>query len=353
VTARPRPPRRTVIDERAFHRWLARALPAGRTGRLPLGDDAAALDLPRGSVAVVSTDALVQGVHFLTDSPPADVGAAASAVSLSDVAANGGSPLAVFLAVVVPRGSEQRWAERLAVGAEREAARYGAHLLGGDTKPGPTRVVVSTVVGAARPGRLVGRRGARPGDLLVTTGVVGRGGAAARKLATGGAERGRAVRAMLRITPRVREGVALARFVHAMLDTSDGLAESCRLLAEASRVRLVVHEPRLPLVRSLRGLSAPSRRRAAFYGGDYELLAAVAPPRWPAAQRAVAAAGGRLTVIGRVEAGRGAWLAGVRGEVAMPRAGWRPFGRGETRRPEGGREGRPVSDSRRVHGTFK
>ncbi|MGI0130880.1 MAG: AIR synthase related protein, partial [Thermoplasmata archaeon] len=74
-----------VVREREFHRWLARTLPAGRSGLLPLGDDAAALRPPTGRVAVVSVDTLVEGTHFLAASPPEKVGAAAAGVSLSDL----------------------------------------------------------------------------------------------------------------------------------------------------------------------------------------------------------------------------------------------------------------------------
>lgn len=323
------PRRRTapaVMDEREFHAWLARTLPSGAQGALPLGDDAAAVPLPAGSVAVVSTDSLVEGTHFRPNSPPRLIGRAATAVSLSDIAAKGAAPIGVFLAIVVPPGSPRAWARALVVGAEAEAARFGAHVLGGDTKPGPTRAVVSTVVGSARPAALVGRTGARPGDLLVTTGVVGRGGAAALALRLPGAAGKRAVSELLRVSPRVGEGRALARYASAMLDTSDGLAESARLLAGASRVRLRVDERQLPIAPALRTIRSARRRRAAvFYGGDYELLATVPAVRLAAADRAVRRAGGRLRTIGTVGAGRGAWLSGPRGEEPMPPAGWRPF----------------------------
>ena len=317
----------SAMDERAFHAWLARTLPGGARGALPLGDDAAAVPLSAGSVAVVSTDSLVEGTHFRPHAPPRLVGRAASAVSLSDLAAKGAAPLAVFLAIVVPSGSPRAWAQELVLGAEEEAARFGAHVLGGDTKPGPTRTVVSTVVGSARPAGLVGRTGARPGDRLVTTGVVGRGGAAALALGSRGAAGRRADSELLRVHPRVPEGRALARYATAMLDTSDGLAESARLLAGASCVRVVVDERRLPIAPQLRVIRAPQRRRAvAFYGGDYELLATVPRARLADATRAVHRAGGRLTAIGVVRTGRGAWLLGRDGEEPMPPAGWQPFG---------------------------
>ncbi|HTW76502.1 MAG TPA: thiamine-phosphate kinase [Thermoplasmata archaeon] len=315
------------VRERDLQARLARRLPAGRSGLLPIGDDAAALRPGPSEVAVLTTDSLVEGIHFLRASDPRLVGAAAAAVSLSDVAAKGARPAGIVLALLLPVGTPRRWAETVVLGAERMGARFGAHVIGGDTKPGPARAVASTVIGFGRADALGPRTQARPGDLLVTTGDVGRGGLAARRL--GPARRGdaRALADLLRIRPRVREGAVLGPLVHAMMDTSDGLAESVRLLSAASGVRIVVEEERLPYAPGLRRAArSPSERRSlAFYGGDYELLAALPPDRWARAHRAVVRAGGRLTRIGRVERGVGAWLRSGAREEAMPPPGWDPF----------------------------
>jgi len=318
-----------AIDEREFHSWLARHLPAGRTGALPLGDDAAAVRPPRGRVAVLTTDALVEGTHFLRSSPPDRIGSAAAAVNLSDLAAKGAAPVALLLALVVPPGTPRRWATTVATAAERTAHRYGARLVGGDTKPGPVRTVVGFALGWGRPGRLAPRTGARVGDVLATTGTVGRGGLAAARLQHQRWPNSRRLSDLLDVRPRVREGIVLARWAHAMLDTSDGLAEATRLLATASGVRAVVEEDRLPLAPGLRQRtrSAARRRSLAFYGGDYELLVSLAPRDLAPARRALGSGDGRLTPIGRIEAGGGAWL--VHGDrlAPMPPAGWQPFGR--------------------------
>jgi len=328
MPARP-PPRARAIDERRFHRWLAIGLPAGHTGLLPLGDDAAAVRPPTGTVAVLSIDSLVEGTHFLAASPPGRVGAAAAAVSLSDLAAKGATPAALLLAIVLPPGSDEHWAESVVQGAERMSERFGMRLVGGDTKPGPVRTVVSSVVGWAREGHLAPRSGARVGDLVATTGSVGRGGIAAERIGRAKRPDAGALAAMLDVRPRVAEGSALVRWAHAMLDTSDGLAEACRLLAVASHVRVEVDERRLPLAPGLRDprLSVPVRRQRAFYGGDYELLLALPEGAFPAAQRAVRRVRGRLTAIGRVARGEGAWLRSGGRLRSMPGSGWAPFAR--------------------------
>lgn len=321
------------IRERAFHEWLARHLPAGRSGALPLGDDAAALPSRRGRIAVLTTDSLIEGTHFLRDSPPERIGAAAVAVSLSDLAAKGARPAAVLLAIIVPPGTRAGWVRSLVRGAERMARAHGATVVGGDTKPGPTRTIVSAALGWGTAGQLAPRTGARVGDVLVTTGTVGRGGLAAARLARAPRPGLAVLASLLDVRPRVREGRALALWAHAMLDTSDGLAESARLLADASGIRVVVEERLLPLAR---GVRSPSRSRAerwaiAFYGGDYELLAALPPARYPSAARAVRRVGGSLQRIGRLERGSGAWLDAPDGRVPMPRTGWRPFERARSR----------------------
>ena len=325
--------RTKAIDERRFHDWLASELPAGREGLLPLGDDAAAIRPPPGKVAVLSIDSLVEGTHFRPGAPPRRVGAAAAAVSLSDLAAKGAEPAALLLAMIVPVGTSQGWAEDVIRGAARTAERFGMHLVGGDTKPGPVRTVVSSVVGWAREGSLAPRSGARPGDLVATTGSVGRGGVAAARLSMAKRPDPRTLSGMLDVRPRVAEGAALVRWAHAMLDTSDGLAEASRLLADASHVRVEVDEDRLPLTPALRdpNLSAAERRRRTLYGGDYELLLTLPAQGLPAAQRAVRRVGGRLTAIGHVVRGRGAWLGSGGRMRPMPPAGWRPFAR-QTRR---------------------
>jgi thiamine-monophosphate kinase len=325
VTPAGSPPRPRAFSERQFHARLRSGARATSGIPLPIGDDAAAIRVTTGKVALLTTDALVEGTHFLADSRPADVGRAAVGVSLSDVAAKGGRPIALLLDLLLPPETPSGWADSVVAGARAEIRQWGGELVGGDTKPSATRSVVGTVLAEGDPRHLAPRSGARPGDVLLTTGTVGRGGVLAAALRRGrpGA---RLMRQLLHVEPRLFEGRVLSRYAHAMLDTSDGLAESARLISDASGVRVEVEFDRLRMAPGLRAVRAGAARDAAlFYGGDYELLAAVPFAKVGAAVLAVRKVGGLASVVGEVRRGRGAYLRRAGKLERMPEAGWRPF----------------------------
>ncbi|MCI4366800.1 MAG: thiamine-phosphate kinase, partial [Thermoplasmata archaeon] len=244
-------PSNALLDERGFHRWLGRALAGPGRGRLPIGDDCAALPIGGGRVALLTTDALVEWTHFLPRSPPALIGAAAANASLSDLAAKGGTPIALTLDLLVPAETGAAWARGVVQGADRAMRRAGGALVGGDTKVCRTPTVVGTAFGIGRADRLAPRSGARPGDRLGVTGTVGRGGVAYREFTSRGPADRRALSGLLRIDPRLSEGKALVRFAHAVMDTSDGLADAARRISEQSGVEVDVDSDALPLARSL------------------------------------------------------------------------------------------------------
>jgi len=291
-----------------------------------MGDDVAALPFG-GATLLLTTDALSEGTHFDPRSPARAIGAAAIGASLSDLASKGGRPIAALLDILVPPSTPIGWAREVVEGAESAARRFGFHVVGGDTKRTATRSVVGTILGTVSAGALPARDGARPGDLLVVTGTVGRGGAVGRVLLEGRRPSERELARLLEIRPRLSEGRALRPFARAMLDTSDGLADAARRLAHASRVRARIEAEALPLDRSLGRVSPPSKRlRLALFGGDYELLAAVPPTSIRRAIRAVERSGGRATVVGSITRGRSAFLREAGRWRRMPRAGWDPFG---------------------------
>lgn len=333
MAARAAGTRQPPFSERRFHRWVAAALRRHAVGPLPVGDDTAAIPLGGHRVALLTTDALTEGFHFIRASPPHLIGRAAASVSLSDAAAKGGRPVAFLLDLLLPRNVPERWARAVVQGAERRLAEFGAHVVGGDTKCAGTRSVIGTLLAIGDARHLAPRSGARPGDVLVTTGLVGAGGAAALALRSSRPLPPAAIRRLLEVTPRVVEGARLSRRAHAMLDTSDGLAESARILAEASRCRIVLESDLLPIDPALviQAGSRPAAFRAAFFGGDYELLAAIPAAQVESAIRSLSKVGTPLTVVGRVERGTGGWLE-LEGRCApVPEPGWKPFGRSRAR----------------------
>jgi len=264
----------------------------------------------------VSVDTVVDGVHFrLGDgwTAPSDVGARALASALSDLAAMGAEPGEAYLAVALPDGLAEDQALALVRGAHELAREYDTTIAGGDVVRSPVLSVCATVVGWADDERgLIGRDGARPGDIVGMTGALG-GAGAALAVREGHVqrtpERERLVARERLPTPRLKEGRALAALgAHAMIDLSDGLATDAAHLARASHARVRIELQRLPLADGVAdvcaALGVDARELAASAGEDYELCFCVPPELRTRADAAVAEAGGaRVTWIGDVDAG--------------------------------------------------
>jgi thiamine-monophosphate kinase len=276
-----------------------------RSGRLVrwTGDDAAVTRAR--AFAVTSIDAIVDGVHFERGTHSArDIGWKALATALSDIAAMGAEAGEAFVSVVLPEDFDD--ALELVRGMEALAERCGVTIAGGDVATGPVLVLTVSVTGWADHAEgVVGRDGARAGDLVGVTGELGGSEAGRRLLAAGRTERVEAVERHLRPEPRLEWGRALARAgAHAMIDLSDGLATDAAHVAERSGVRL---EVRLADVPCAPGVSPED---AVTGGDDYELLFTVPPGRREAAEAAAAVAW-----VGEVSTGSGLVLMGPDGPV--------------------------------------
>ena len=267
------------------------------------GDDAAVVRA--APLAVTSIDTVVEGTHFrLSTHSAADVGWKALAGALSDLAAMGARSGEAYVSLVLSPGFDG--ALELVDAMEELAAECETTIAGGDVVSGPALTVTVAVTGwADEESELAGRDGARPGDLIAVTGVLGGSEAGRLLLERGAREPAELVERHLRPRPRLRQGRALAAAgVSAMIDLSDGLATDARHVAERSGVELRVELERLPLAR---GVTAEA---AAAGGDDYELLVTVPPER-----RAAADGAAGLSWIGAVVEGTGLVLLGPDGPV--------------------------------------
>jgi thiamine-monophosphate kinase len=284
-------------------------------GAFSLDDDAAALK-SSGDDIVVTTDAVVEGVHFLTDDPPDTLARKALRVNLSDLAAKGAVP-AGFVLTLALRRSDEAWLKPFAQSLGEDAAHFSCPLLGGDTvsTPGPLMISI-TAFGRVPSGRMIHRSGARPGDCVVVTGTIGdaalgldvlKGGTVAAALANEAAAR-EALTARYRV-PQPRNALALAVRDHASaaMDVSDGLAGDLAKLCAASGVSAAIDAPGIPLSSAAAGLLARGVvgiEQLIAGGDDYEILCTVPEDRLEAFTEAARLAGIAAASIGTIIAGK-------------------------------------------------
>jgi thiamine-monophosphate kinase len=252
------------------------------------GDDAAVVKPPRGQREALTTDALVDGVHFdQAFVPPDAIGHRALAVNLSDLAAMGAEPRAALLSLALPDALAVATVDGILDGFLSHAATHGTTLLGGNITRTPGPLVINvTVIGAVRPRGALTRSGARPGDEIYVTGALGDAAAGLAMLRTSAAAataESVCVRRYLRPEPRVRAGLQLSHHgaASSCVDLSDGLADGLRQLARASGVGVEIQSDALPVSSEARASheGAGTDVVAAALGGgdDYELLFTVRP----------------------------------------------------------------------------
>jgi thiamine-monophosphate kinase len=249
-----------------------------------IGDDAAVWQPSRSARSVITTDALVEGVHFTLDAMSAsDVGHRALASNLSDVAAMGARPVLATIAFGVGPRADEAWILGCYRGMAALAERTGCAIAGGDLVRAPVITLAIAVIGEVRPSNCKTRSGMRPGDVLAVTGTLGASRAGLAVAGTPGLaghpDAEAALRAFRTPEPRMAEGrwLGASRNVHAMMDLSDGLATDLGRLARASGVGARIDDvPVAPAATGLAAAADADPERWALEGGeDFELLVAV------------------------------------------------------------------------------
>lgn len=307
-------------------------------GAFGLVDDAAVLS-SSGDDIVVTTDAVVEGVHYLAGDPPDTIARKALRVNLSDLAAKGAVP-AGFVLTLALRRKEDAWLRPFADALGEDATTFACPLLGGDTvsTPGPQMISI-TAFGRVPQGQMVGRTGARPGDRILVTGTIGdaalgldvlTGGVVAAALASDPAAREALVSRYRIPQPRNILAQAVRDHASAAMDVSDGLAGDLTKLCAASGVSASVDVPNVPLSAAAAGLIARNAvcvETLLAGGDDYEVLCTVAPAQSDALIAAGRAVGVAVTAIGTIVAGgaRPRFLDGQGQELALTRLSYSHF----------------------------
>lgn len=314
------------------------------TVRLGIGDDAAVVVPGRDADLVMTSDAFLEGVHFLANRHPVDaVGYKSLARATSDIAAMGATPRFFLLTLALPEDPTRKWLGEFLGGMRRAARQLGVRLIGGDTSRYPSFSIGITVLGEAAPGRAITRRGARPGDIVYVSGKLGQaqlGLELVRNCPLSEVKsviRGhqRLLRHHLYPPIHVKLGQYLAnhRIASSMIDISDGLSTDLGHLCAASRVGARVWAERVPRVVIPRAQSKFASKlkldplEMALDGGDdYELLFTV--PRRLTKRLRLAREFQDITAIGEIERGRQILLvdSAARAKPLGP-GGWDPFGK--------------------------
>jgi thiamine-monophosphate kinase len=307
-------------------------------GAFGLSDDAAVLKA-LGQDIIVTTDAIVEGVHFLPDDPPQTIAKKALRVNLSDLAAKGATP-AGFVLTLALRKVDESWLAAFARGLGEDTSAFTCPLLGGDTvsTPGPLMISI-TAFGRVPEGRMIHRSGARPGDHVVVTGTIGdaalgldilRKGRVATALANDTTSRDMLVGRYRMPEPRNALASAIRAHAHAAMDVSDGLAGDLAKLCAASTVSAAIELAAIPLSK---GASTALKAGAVTLseivsgGDDYEILCTVAPDALKPFVEAAGTSGVAVNRIGTIVAGKAApkFLGAKGAELALTRRSYSHF----------------------------
>ena len=300
---------------------LTRSLPGNNSVVIGPGDDCAVLDFGIADrLLLFKTDAVVEGIHFVSETAPEKIGHKALGRCLSDIAAMAGTPVAALVTIALPRDFDIDFVAAIYDGMNALARRDGVAIVGGETTSNPGGILISvSLLGWAPRGKAVLRSGAEVGDAIFVTGDLG-GSLAAKHL---------------EFEPRLAEGRWLAQHysMHAMIDISDGLAGDLRHILKASRVGAELFSSAIPISRAARlaakgrASAKPALLAALTDGEDFELLFTIASrdavpllDAWKAQFPKL-----QLSCIGKITAGEGITIKDQHGVRPLTANGYMHF----------------------------
>lgn len=245
--------------------------------RLGIGDDCALLSIPSGYELAITTDTMVENVHFFPDANPTQLGHKLLAVNLSDLAAMGAKPLAVTLALTLPKVDEN-WLHEFSTGFLNLGQQHRVDLIGGDTTKGALTLTVQAM-GLVPAGKALKRANAQVGDLIFMSGFLGDAGLGLKIMQGQKFNAENALARFHKPTPRIETGLALRDVAHACIDISDGLVSDLVHILKQSGVGAMVEFEKLPLSNEVKNYIQQTGdwQMPLISGDDYELCFTVSP----------------------------------------------------------------------------
>ena len=264
-----------------------RYVPCNKSIIKGIGDDAGVFERDENSAGLITTDMLIEDIHFrLKDISPCDLGYKSLAVNLSDIAAMGGIARTACVSLAVPENISYEFLMNFYEGMEPLLEEFNVMLIGGDTNRSPVGFVINVVVtGIIKKDEIIYRSGAAAGDIIMTTGYLGDSSCGLDilfgKINTGQPCKDYFYNAHIKPRPHIREGRLLAesRCASALIDISDGLASDLRHICEDGGVGAVIYQDAIPVSENLKKLGSEKNINildyALFGGEDYCLLAVI------------------------------------------------------------------------------
>ncbi len=301
--------------------------------KVGIGDDAAAVKFDEEKLLVVTTDMMIEGIHFTSDIPPKYIGKKVVVANLSDLASMGSAPLGLVYSLGAPGNKEVDFFSDLLNGMNSTAEEHGTSVIGGDLNESERIIISGTAFGKSTEEELILRSGAEKGDIICVTGELGASIAAVKALMGDiPLEKKEGLRrAFYEPSARVEEGMALSKNgnVTAAIDISDGLAADLWQISIMSKASLFVDFEDIPIDKEAEDFAQEQGidldELSLFGGEDFELLFTVKPEAWEDLKRRFSKIGTKVTEIGRVKSGEGVYLRRDDSLEELPNRGYEHF----------------------------